>query len=713
MRRPWAFGFLFPLLLARGPEPALAATTFLDLSRAADMGPAQSFDGAVTGGEDLKEKEGLANIPQGPQTLRGVPFLLLDSTQNQGRSFVVLKGKRQAGFPQAVAVSAGDLRAGYLYFLHSCRWGGTAPNVTVAEYDVIYGDGQVEVIPLRVGMEITNFTGADDTPASDLAWWHKYKNTDMGISLFPWQNPRPDVPIQTILFKSLGKMPVPMLFAITASDTALPVSPVSPKPEKTFQTDTRGWIPFQPPEGFPAGTAIDMSSLLDPPAGKHGALMAQNGKLVFGDRTKARFWGTRLADDWWNLTDEQLSQIADRLAVDGCDLLAVKDTPNSAVTGRLEALAQILKPKGIYLDLTQLDPTQVPADLAGDPAVLAPPGPWTCGKAFPNEPPGSPSEPLTFEDSPMVLRPEESIPFRLITGRSLGVPFRAQWGVGWPNEYLGEGPLLTSAYGDFEDWGACVGMGMGPEEEGTVLGPGPDLNDKPMLSAQWPVAALVYLRGDLEQGRFYDLETPGSPMDMAGALQALAHYSGIRGERDGFKTDAAGLLKAKLQPKIKSFVSDSGQIAWRGNVGLIQISSPRFQAIIGFLGHQKLASPVWQVESPNFFASLSLVSLTKTNLWASDHMLLTGAARMENTGQVYNADKTKLISAGKAPILMEPFQAKIALFRYKADPQLRVRALDVNGQVLKTKVHFKWAKNNLVFSWIPGAFYLEIYKAKK
>ncbi len=152
-------------------------------------------------------------------------------------------------------------------------------------------------------------------------------------------------------------------------------------------------------------------------------------------------------------------------------------------------------------------------------------------------------------------------------------------------------------------------------------------------------------------------------------MTALAHRSGLEPENEDFKTDPAGTLKAKVIEKTKSMISDTEQIHWQGNVGVAQVSSPRFQAVIGFIGHRKLSSPVWQVESANLFASLSLISLTKTNLWVSDHMLLTGVTRMENRGQVYNAAKTKLMAQGTGPILMEPLQAKMTLFRYQKDPK--------------------------------------------
>ncbi len=116
------------------------------------------------------------------------------------------------------------------------------------------------------------------------------------------------------------------------------------------------------------------------------------------------------------------------------------------------------------------------------------------------------------------------------------------------------------------------------------------------------------------------------------------------------------------------------------------------------------------METPNSFASLSAISLSNKALNVSDHLLLTGVTRMENTGQVYNEAKTKLLSAGKAPILVEPLAAKIVLYRFMHDPKLKIRALAANGQPIKTKVPAKWVKNSLVFSWIPSAFYLEVFK---
>src|SRR4029077_18412200 len=131
--------------------------------------------------------------------------------------------------------------------------------------------------------------------------------------------------------------------------------------------------------------------------------------------------------------------------------------------------------------------------------------------------------------------------------------------------------------------------------------------------------ALAYLRGDLKEGKIHVLEARDNLPDRVTVLKALAHRSGMIDPNHPLKTDRAGELKAKIQEKLNSFVSDTGQISWQGNVGIVKIDSPRFQALIGFLGNRKFNNNCWEVETPNSFASLSAISLTKSALPASDH----------------------------------------------------------------------------------------------
>jgi hypothetical protein len=682
----------------------------LDLSKQANRGVTESFDEAAANVQDLQEKIGFSNIPLGLQTFRGIPFQILDPAMNKGHSYVVLKGHHQTEFPEAVSIPADHLKAAELYFLHTCRWGGTAPDSKIAEYDVVYDDGQVSVIPLHVGVEINNFWYADDTSASFVAWWNKYKNAEMGLNLFPWKNPRPDAPIQSIVFKSAGKMPIPILFAITASDQEVPVSAVSPKPEKTVQTDTSQWVPFPNVSMSFQGTALDMSPLLDAPAGKHGIIGTDYEKLVFEDGTPVRFWGSVLGDNWENFTPEQQAQTADRLAMSGCNLAAVDLSDVSAVPQALSSLIETLKAKGIYTQIINPNKLVMPESFMKNPAII-PDKLLTLSRAFWNKPPTEAIPPFVFKDDPMTINPDQSLPAQLSFSRPLGVPYGVIWLDGKPNEYSAEAPLLMAAYGLFENWDAVLGMKISDTGWNNELMMDGDLSNKPSLWLQWPVAAMAYLRGDLKQGRLFVLKNKdASQLSPINQLKVLAHRSGFNPGERRLTTDSTGEVGLKINPSTKSFVSDSKEIDWRGNIGVVQIEGRRFQAFIGFLGNRKLNTPVWSVETPNLFASICAISLTGAPLSLSTHLLVSGVTRMENTGMVYNQAKTKLLDKGKAPVLVEPLTAKITLKRLRKDPKLKIRGLDADGKGVEAKVSSRWSKNNLIISWLPSVFYLEIYR---
>jgi len=711
---------ILAFLLACGS--ALAQTRSLDLSKVANMGPGTSFEGDASGVPGAEKADGLSALPTGSKTLRGIPFRLLDPSSNQGHHFVALKGSRKPDLPEAVSIPAGLNKASYLYFLHTCRWGGTGPDVTVAEYNVIYGDGKVEVIPLRVGVEFANFFGADDTRVSFLAWWHKYKKIEMGVSLFPWKNPRPEEAIQSILFKSRGKMPVPILFAVTASERELPIAEVSPKPEKEFRTDTTGWLPFEPSDASPEGTALDLSSRLDAPAGKHGKIKAVGDKLVFKDGTPARFCGTDWPYDWCSYSSEKMSVILDEMAVHGLNLVQVP--PRSHEFGypcdeALETLVGLARERGIYLSRTENENIDTPPNflsLEENDPIFVPDSLFQSGEhgsrvgmSF-----GDPAlGPRRYEGA-WVLEPGMGLQI-LMAQRDLAEPFMVGLVGFHPSPDLVEFPLLVLSEAALQGWN-CLSFSAAKDHEllsWSAASKTGSWNDARFLS-HWPSAFLAYLRGDLREGKTYVFQPHAlAKEDQEELLRMLAHRTGIPSPDGGIRTDPAGLAKAKVDAKNKTFTSDTGQITWQGNVGVAKVESPRFQAVIGFLANRKFNNGTWAVETKNPLASISAISLTKSGITGSDRVLLTAVARMENTGQVYNEKRTKLLDPGKAPILREPVQAKVVLYRGKMDPALKVRALDQAGQTLPIKVPTKWTGKNLVLTWVPEAIYLEVYKALK
>ncbi len=633
MKKGRAYAILGLTFMGLAAAPLQARFWSLDLSTLANHGYLDGFEGKEPGPGDEEQIRSLKNLPTGNVEFRGIPFRVLDPALTPGHTFLVLKGKALPQYPQGLAIPFGNQTAGELYFLQECRWASTGLDYKVGEYEVVYTDSTVAMIPLRVGRELVNFWGADDTAESLLAWWHQDRGVETGLNLLAWPNPKPEVPIQTVLFLSEGKAPVPMLYAVTASDSQAPVTAASPKPEKTSTTDTTGWFPVQ--AGLPdfRGTPLDVSAY--PPAPVSVLTVPT--------------WG-------WELNQEKTSTPAPLTPV---------DTPAESIAA------------------TQWSE-------AGDQASAS-------------------TAPLTFSDQPWVLSPETSLPVQLIGQRTLGQPFGVRWSANWPNEYVAGLPLWMGAQQCLQGWSACLGKG----EPGTEVAALPDPNSfigNPLISSQWPLAALAVLRGDVKEGKVFVLPalTQGQSFGLETAFEAQAHQSGL--ETKGYQTDISGKLKAKIEPKKKTFVSDTGQLTWQGNVGIVKIECPRFQALMGFLAHRKFNNNTWALETANSYASFALVSLTSHAITSSDHLLISAVARCENTGMVYNQKRTKVLDPGKEPVLMEPIQAKFVLYRYRKDAKLKVRALDQDGKPMKISISTRWVGDNLILSWKSGIFYLELFK---
>ena len=95
----------------------------------------------------------------------------------------------------------------------------------------------------------------------------------------------------------------------------------SAKEQKPVAYDTEGWFrwgSFEPAER--AGTALDVSRLLDAPAGKHGPLATDGEQFVFRDGTKARFLGVNIVASANFPTHEQAEKLAELLAQMGVNM---------------------------------------------------------------------------------------------------------------------------------------------------------------------------------------------------------------------------------------------------------------------------------------------------------------------------------------------------------------------------------------------------------
>ena len=158
-------------------------------------------------------------IPTGLQTFAGTSFdvrgiVLLDNSPRDTRPF-----------PKTVEGIECGQTCGKLHFLHASADTYDHWDTVIAAYIIHYADGSQIEIPLRVAHEISDrytFTGQLHPPPPIIAWSGGNTFTDQQkyhqISLFKftWENPHPDLPMQSIDFVKKGTDSAPLLVAITA-----------------------------------------------------------------------------------------------------------------------------------------------------------------------------------------------------------------------------------------------------------------------------------------------------------------------------------------------------------------------------------------------------------------------------------------------------------------------------------------------------------------
>ncbi|HUT36368.1 MAG TPA: beta-galactosidase [Planctomycetota bacterium] len=134
---------------------------------------------------------------------------------------------------------------------------------------------------------------------------------------------------------------------------------------------------------------------------------------------------------------------------------------------------------------------------------------------------------------------------------------------------------------------------------------------------------------------------------------------------------------AKWWDKGKKVVrSMTGELTWDYGRRVVTLHAPKTQALIGFAAGGDYDLPGVRVQVPTPFVSLLFTPLDDKPLVESRHILITAMARDKQAGAEYNADGTRLLDAGKPPLLMEPVQATLT---FKGAPIASVKVVDIYG----------------------------------
>jgi hypothetical protein len=345
---------MLPCLLAAGD----AACRPLDLRAAANRGFADRPGAPGWTGQGTNDLSGLD--PAAPVLAGGVTFALIQPAANGGRAVIGLHHQRNGFRPAATLPAEGTCDR--IHLLHAAAWaraGSRAGDVVFR-----YHDGGEAAIPVRVGDTIGDWWsggagGALVIPLNDV----NPQNGRVYCFAASFANPHPQRALAGIELRSAGEGPMWLVLAAVAADgpDALPPPPVTGSPACA---DWPTWLPGIAVAEHPL---LDLSPLLDAPAGRDGFVRLHEGRFVTGTGRRLRFLGCNFhAMNALFPTHEQAERIALTLSRRGINLVrlhlmekALIDTTRAdrqhlwpdqdERMDRFDYLVKALVDRGIYL----------------------------------------------------------------------------------------------------------------------------------------------------------------------------------------------------------------------------------------------------------------------------------------------------------------------------------------------------------------------------
>ncbi len=207
------------------PSENPAGVFMVDLRRFCNMGLADGASGDGKGGwSDEGDLNDMRDFKTGKRTFYGVPFQVINPSENRGRAVITLSGGEKSPLPREVKGIPVNRTARALYFLHAGSWSAKG---TVMEYVIHFEDGSKEVIEVK-------------SPEHTNNWWISWQegevsrpvpvrvtNTISGkpewryIRVYEWENKHNEwtrgkgVKIRSIDIRSRNSGMTPIVIAIT------------------------------------------------------------------------------------------------------------------------------------------------------------------------------------------------------------------------------------------------------------------------------------------------------------------------------------------------------------------------------------------------------------------------------------------------------------------------------------------------------------------
>lgn len=298
-------------------------------------------------------------------------------------------------------------------------------------------------------------------------------------------------------------------------------------------------------------------------------------------------------------------------------------------------------------------------------------------------------------NTPMVNDPDSSTIASLSRTAIAGLPYTVtEVNNAFPNDYECEGIPLVAAYASFQDWSGIMIYTFEPKSDPSYrgyVGDAFDISHHPVKMPQMIAGALMYLRGDIEKGKKTVLRSYSSKQiyeTMTMPVKYFPYYTPGYDISNVFKHQVRieSLNKHQIYRDIidedNRLASDTKELVWElssnGN-GCVTIDTPYTQGIIGFTNEFNRRLQNFEIKVDNPFCAITLSSLDEQPINRSQKLLLVTGAKVENSGQVWDSERKRLIRRGVAPSLIEQVTGKIILSNLEEAKSVVAKPLDGSG----------------------------------
>ena len=310
--------------------------------------------------------------------------------------------------------------------------------------------------------------------------------------------------------------------------------------------------------------------------------------------------------------------------------------------------------------------------------------------------PGTGRRQSYIPNTPMTDDPLHSTVVQLARSAVAGKPYTvSETNHPFPNEYACEGIPILAAYALLHDWDGIFFYTFEHEDpaQWKTRTPGNfDIAPDPVKMVGLAAAAAMFHRADVRPAE-RSIDRSYSPAQIVESLR-LPSTANQPLFTPGFPSSAALIHGSRIAsfdtpapayPAIETpnpIASDTGQLQWHHGKadGLVTVSTPRTQALIGHLAKSKSPLPNLSARLDTPFGAIILTSLDGLPLDRSNRMLLAATARSALTGMKRNDERTSLIDWGKRPMRIEPVAGTVLLTNRANAADLEVVALDPAAQ---------------------------------